>query len=298
MRGSLSVTVDLEDWYHIPSVSGSPYAVYKDVNEFFRNWKGRYDFLTEPTMKVLDLLDEFNITATFFAVADIEEHYPGLIESVVDRGHELACHGLSHACKIHPETKQQLMSSDEFEKRTLQAKKILEKISREKIVGYRAPNALVGGWMLDSLEHLGFKYDCSVTVNSLYNKTDSELSTVSSVPYYPIEHGLEVGPDRNFIEFPWPYYQNVVKVPSCGGPILRFMGASLVLNGLIQSLKRGHTVFYFHPLDISCAEFPSIGKHRPLYWCLKGRLVEKRIRYILNKLEQIDKTCLRDYPEM
>lgn len=298
MRGSLSVTVDLEDWYHIPSVSGSPYAVYKDVNEFFKNWKGRYDFLTEPTMKVLDLLDEFNITATFFAVADIEEHYPGLIESVVDRGHELACHGLSHACKIHPETKQQLMSNNEFEKRTLQAKKILEKISREKIVGYRAPNALVGGWMLDSLEHLGFKYDCSVTVNSLYNKTDSELSTVSSIPYYPAEHGLEVGPDRNFIEFPWPYYQNVIKVPSCGGPILRFMGASLVLNGLIQSLKRGHTVFYFHPLDISCAEFPSIGRHRPLYWCLKGKLVEKRIRYILNKLEQIDKICLRDYPEM
>jgi peptidoglycan/xylan/chitin deacetylase (PgdA/CDA1 family) len=296
MKGSLSVTVDLEDWYHIPSVCGSPYAVYKDVNEFFKNWNGDYDFLTEPTKKVLDLLDEFNITATFFVVADIEEHYPGLIESIVDRGHELACHGLSHACKIDPETKKKLMSNDEFEKRTLQAKKILEKISGERIVGYRAPNALVGGWMLDSLERLGFKYDCSVSVNSLYNKTDSALSTVSSIPYYPVEHGLEVGTDRNFIEFPWPYYQNVLKVPSCGGPILRFMGASLVLNGLIQSLKRGHTVFYFHPLDISCAKFPSIGNQRPLYWCLKGKLVEKRIRYILRTLEHTDKICLRNYP--
>jgi peptidoglycan/xylan/chitin deacetylase (PgdA/CDA1 family) len=296
MNGSFSVTVDLEDWYHIPSVCGSPYAIYRDVNEFFEKWEGKYDFLTEPTKKVLDLLDEFNVTATFFVVADTVEHYPGLVESIVERGHELACHGLSHACKIDPETKKQLMSKDEFEKRTLLAKKILEKISGEKIVGYRAPNALVGGWMLDSLERVGFKYDSSVSLNSLYNKTDSALRTVSSIPYYPVENGLETGIDRNFIEFPWPYYQNVLKIPSCGGPILRFLGASLVLNGLIQSLKRGHTIFYFHPLDISCAKFPSIGNQRPFYWCLKGKLVEKRIRYILKKLEDIDKICLRDYP--
>ena len=78
MKGSFSVTVDLEDWYHIPSVCGSPYAVYRDVNEFFEKWKGKYDFLTEPTKRVLDLLDEFNVTATFFVVADTIEHYPGL----------------------------------------------------------------------------------------------------------------------------------------------------------------------------------------------------------------------------
>ena len=83
--------------------------------------------------------------------------------------HELACHGLNHACKIDPETKKQLMSVEEFEQRTLVAKKMLEKISGEKLVGYRAPNALVGGWMVDSLEKLGFKYDSSVSVNSFYN---------------------------------------------------------------------------------------------------------------------------------
>lgn len=296
MKGSFSVTVDLEDWYHIPSVCGSPYAVYRDVNEFFEKWKGEYDFLTEPTMRVLDLLDEFNVTATFFVVADTIEHYPGLIESVVERGHELACHGLHHDCKIDPATKKQLMSSTEFEQRTVLAKKMLEKISGEKIVGYRAPNAMVGGWMLDSLEQIGFKYDSSVSVNSLYNKTDSALKTVSSIPYYPVENGLETGYDRNFIEFPWAYYQNLLKIPACGGPILRFLGAPLVLNGLIQSLKRGHTIFYFHSLDISCAKFPSVGNRRPFYWCLKGKLIEQRIRYILNNLDGIEKICLRDYP--
>jgi peptidoglycan/xylan/chitin deacetylase (PgdA/CDA1 family) len=298
MRGSFSVTVDIEDWYHIPSVCGSPYAVYRSVNEFFEKWKGRYDFLTEPTNRVMDILDEFNVTATFFVVADTVEHYPGLVESIVERGHELACHGLHHACKIDPETKEQLMNNKEFEQKTLLAKKILEKISGERVVGYRAPNALVGGWMLDSLERIGFKYDSSVSVNSLYNKTDSSLRTVSSFPYYPLEHGLEAGSDRNFVEFPWAYYQNILKIPASGGPILRFMGVPLVLNGLIQSLRRGHTIFYFHPLDISCARFPSIGNKRPFYWCVKGKTVERRIRHILKALDDVTKICLRDYPEV
>ena len=296
MKGNLSVTVDLEDWYHIPSVCSSPYSVYRSVNEFFQKWNGRYDYLTEPTKRTLDILDEYNVTATFFVVADIVEHYPGLVESIVSRGHELACHGLNHACKIDPETKSQLMSKEEFEQRTLSAKRILEKISGEKVLGYRAPNALIGGWMVDSLEQIGFRYDSSVSVNSLYNKTDSNLETVSTVPYYPVENGLEVGIDRSFIEFPWAYYQNVFRIPACGGPILRFFGASLVLNGLIQSLKRGHTIFYFHPLDISCSKFPSVGNQRPFYWCLKGKLIEKRIRYILKTLAPVEKICLRDYP--
>jgi hypothetical protein len=190
------------------------------------------------------------------------------------------------------------MSVEEFEQRTLLAKKMLEKISGEKVVGYRAPSAFIGGWMLDSLENIGFKYDSSVSVNSLYNKTDSSLKTVSSFPYYPLKNGLEIGDSRGFVEFPWAYYQNILRIPSSGGPILRFLGAPLVLNGLIQSLNRGHTIFYFHPLDISCTRFPSIGNNRPFYWCMKGKLVENRIRHILKSLDSVKKICLKDYPEL
>jgi peptidoglycan/xylan/chitin deacetylase (PgdA/CDA1 family) len=100
---TLSITIDIEDWYHIPSVTGSPFSVYRDVNEFFDKWTGRrYDYLTEPTKRVLDMLDEFDIKATFFVVADVVEHYPGLVEEIVERGHEIGYHGLHHACKIDP----------------------------------------------------------------------------------------------------------------------------------------------------------------------------------------------------
>jgi len=42
------------------------------------------------------MLDEYNIKATFFVVADVVEHffYPGLVEEIVERGHEIGCHGL------------------------------------------------------------------------------------------------------------------------------------------------------------------------------------------------------------
>ncbi len=45
------------------------------------------------------MLEEYDINATFFVVADVVEHYPGLVESIAERGHEIGCHGLHHACK-------------------------------------------------------------------------------------------------------------------------------------------------------------------------------------------------------
>ena len=295
MNNTLSITVDIEDWYHIPSVCGSPFSEFKDVNEFFKKWDDKYDYLSEPIKRVLDLLDEYNITATFFIVADIADNYPGLIESIVQRGHEIACHGLHHECKIDPKTKEPLMSTEEFETRTLKAKNILEKVTGEKVVGYRAPNALIGGWMLDSLAKIGFKYDSSVCVNSLYNKTDSFLKDVSSAPYKPKMGFLEPGENRDFVEFPWAYYNiGRFKIPTSGGPMLRFLGARMMLKGLKQSLERGHTVFYFHPIDVSYDKFPQIGKGRPMYWVIKGKVVEDRIRYILRKLEDINCVSLKD----
>lgn len=295
----VSITVDIEDWYHIPSVCGSPFSEYHNTDEFFEKWKYRYDYLSKPTKKILDLLNEFKVAATFFVVGDVVKYYPGLVELIVDNGHEVACHGLHHTCKIDQKVKKPLMSIAEFEKKTLSAKRILEKACRENVIGYRAPNALIGGWMLDSLEKIGFKYDSSVCINSLYNKTDSSLKEISSYPYHPKRNGMEAGGERDFVEFPLAYWDVLsFKIPTHGGPLLRFFGANMILKGLKQSLKRGNTVFYVHAIDISDDKFPSIGKGRPLYWIIKGKIIENRIRFILNNLKNINKLCLRDMLEV
>jgi peptidoglycan/xylan/chitin deacetylase (PgdA/CDA1 family) len=281
---SLAITIDIEDWYHIPSVCGSPFSVYRDTDDFFTRWKERYDYLTEPTGRILSLLRTYAIKATFFVVADVVEHYPGLVESIVSEGHEIACHGLHHGCAIDPKTKKPLISQKAFEKETREAKDILEKIAGVPVIGYRAPNAMIAGWMIDSLEKTGFVYDSSVSVNSLYNKTDSSLEGVSTCPYYPEPLQLTPGKTRGLVEFPWAYFDlRGLKIPTSGGPMMRFLSGGMMYKGLQQSLKRGHTVFYFHPIDVSYEDFPAIGKGRPLYWIIKGKIVEDRIRYILNK---------------
>jgi peptidoglycan/xylan/chitin deacetylase (PgdA/CDA1 family) len=286
-NNSLAITVDIEDWYHIPSVCGSPFSAYRDTDDFFARWGERYDYLTYPTQRVLDVLRTHDIKATFFVVADVARHYPGLIETIVENGHEIACHGLHHTCKIDPKTKKPLMDKKTFENQTRLAKNILEKIAGVPLLGYRAPNALIAGWMIDSLEDLGFRYDSSVSVNSLYNKTDSPLSGVTTHPYYPERHSLEPGPDtRSILEFPFAYYDAGIKIPASGGPMLRFFGGTLILQGLQQSLRRGDTIFYFHPIDITRENFPSIGNKRPLYWLIKGRIIENRIHRILNTLSR------------
>lgn len=292
----LSVTVDIEDWYHTPSVCATS-SLYKDVDEFFEKWRGRYDYLSEPTGRVLSLLDEFNIVTTFFVVADVVEHYPGLVESIAERGHEIACHGLHHSHKIHPTTKEPAVGVEEFRKMTLNARKLLEEASRNAVVGYRAPSAYVGGWMLDVLEEVGLRYDSSVSANSLYNKTNSLLRGVQSHPYYPERGGLEPGEKRDFVEFPVPYYELLgIRIPTSGGPMLRFLGERVVLKGLRQSLRRGHTIFYFHPIDIAIEKFPVFGTSGQLYWIVKGKAVEKRIRHIFRQLDDVSKIPLRDSP--
>jgi peptidoglycan/xylan/chitin deacetylase (PgdA/CDA1 family) len=291
----LAVTVDIEDWYHIPSVTGSPFSVYPDIDTFFAAWRGRFDFLSSPTMRLLSLLDDFHVKATFFIVADVIEHYPGLIESIVERGHEIACHSLHHACVIDPETKVPLCSGETFMKETIAARKMLQMISDTPVNGYRAPNAVIAGWMLDILEDLGFDYDSSVSANSFYNKSDSNLQGVTSVPYYPEQGQLVPGPPRSLMEFPWAYLDiGGVRIPTAGGPMLRFLPVSLIRNGLHQSLKRGPTAIYIHPIDIAQESFPRVGKGRPFYWLIKGKIVEKKLRSLLHSFQNTNKLCMND----
>ena len=291
----LAITIDMEDWYHIPSVCGSPFSTYKNVDEFFKKWDGKYDYLSEPTNRILNLLDKYNVKATFFVVADLVEHYPGLIESIAKAGHEIACHGLHHECVIDPKNKTPLKDKEIFYNETKTAKNILERIAGKEVIGYRSPNALVAGWMIDILEKMGFRYDSSVSVNSLYNKTDSLLQGVGSSPYFPKKTSLEPSEGvRDITEYPFAYYDMGIKIPASGGPMLRFLGEHIIYRGLMQSLQRGTTIFYFHPIDVAYEKFPVVGNHRPFYWMIKGHIVERRIEKILQKTEKIPKIMLKD----
>ena len=286
-ESQLAVSVDVEDWYHVPAVTGSSFSEYDDVGEFMSEWNGEYDYLTEPTHRTLDLLDTLDITATFFIVADVVDHYPGLVKSIAERGHEIGCHGLHHECTIDPDTKEPRFSREEYANHLSRAKQKLEAASGKKVSGYRAPAAYVAGWVIDVLEEVGFNYDSSVSQNSLYNKTDQELGEVETIPYTPKRGTLTPGGNRDIAEIPWPYFDvKIGKIPAAGGPLIRLFGRRIIQAGIKQSLQRGDSVFYFHPIDISRRSFPSVGntRRRPAYWLFKGKRTEARIRTLLSGL--------------
>lgn len=48
------------------------------------------------TPKILDILDEYGIKATFFVIGVNAENYPTTIEKIIQRGHEIGNHTYSH----------------------------------------------------------------------------------------------------------------------------------------------------------------------------------------------------------
>lgn len=283
MSNKLIVSVDVEDWYHGPTVI-NPQADGQKIEDFLassENFERAHRYISE----CLDLLAARNIKATFFWVAEYAARFKPLLREVADAGHEIACHGLAHYSKLDRNTRRNVFTPEQFRARTLQAKNLLENMVGKPVIGYRAPNAYVTAMMVDALEELGFLYDSSVSVNSVYNKTDSPLRGVSTAPYYPQPGSLEPGKSpRGIIEYPWPYLElGGVKIPSAGGPFLRLLGSSMTVAGIRQSLRYGHTVFYFHPIDICREDIPlPFNVTRPLMWLFKGDLVKRRIERVLD----------------
>ena len=70
----------------------------------------------------------------------------------------MACHGYAHQV-IFNQTK------EEFKEDVRKAKAILEDITGEEIIGYRAPTYSINKetlWALEILHKLGFRYDSSI----------------------------------------------------------------------------------------------------------------------------------------
>jgi len=96
--------------------------------------------------------------ATFFVLGWLAERYPHLIKAIKEQGHEVACHGYAHKL-IYTQSK------EEFREDIRKAKAILEDITGDEVIGYRAPSYSItqnSKWALEILMEEGFKYDSSI----------------------------------------------------------------------------------------------------------------------------------------
>ena len=290
----ISLSFDVEDWYHTPAISGSSFAKFNTLDDFFANWKGKIDCLSDGFDYLVDVLDKHEVTATFFIVADVIDRYPSVLAKLKNSRHEIQCHSLHHISAIDSKTKGNFQTPEEWEKELIEAKKILEKAFNKKIIGYRAPGAYFGNWMIDILERNGFEYDSSIAYNSIYNKTNVLLKNIPTSAYHINKQTLgPEKPDSNLVELPWSYCKfGALKLPLGGAFFYRALGNYFFYYGIEQCLKNGDTMFYMHPLDFSNEKIPmDSGIKRPAYWINKGNQTRTKFEKLLINYKSHFTTC-------
>lgn len=297
-KNKISLSFDVEDWYHTPVITGYSFSKYRTVPDFFNDWKEPYDCLTDAFVELMALLEKKNVTATFFVVADVLERYPEIVTLLKASKHEIACHSLHHQIPLNAKTKEVLQTKEQWEKELLQAKEQIESCFGRKIIGYRAPGAYFANWMVDILVNAGFKYDSSVAYNSIYNKTNVKLSNITTSSYYINPKTLDASePASGLIELPWSYLNiNGLRLPAGGAFFYRIMGNAYFKFALNQCLAKGDTMFYMHPLDFSEKPFP-LHNHfkRPMYWLNKGRKSLTMMSHLIDSFEGQWATCEEIY---
>ena len=80
-------SIDVEDWYQVSDFED------KIPLEDWDNFESR---VVPNTRKVLRMLEEFDVKATFFILTWNALRHPELVHEIAEAGHEIATHGHTH----------------------------------------------------------------------------------------------------------------------------------------------------------------------------------------------------------
>jgi polysaccharide deacetylase family protein (PEP-CTERM system associated) len=260
-----ALTIDVEDYFQ---VSAFERHVRRD------DWDSYPLRVEGNTQRILEMLDEFGVKATFFVLGWVAERKPGLVKEIVRRGHELASHGYGHQ-RVCNQTR------EEFRSDVKRSKSILEELAGKPVIGYRAPSysiSLDTLWAYDELLDAGYRYDSSVFPirHDLYGIPDwprhpftiekgadgqwrplSGLRTAVSgqLQADPSPQSPETFPQ--FKEIPITTLSLAGKnFPIAGGGYFRLFPYPFTQWGLkrINRLEGRSFVFYFHPWEIDTGQ--------------------------------------------
>lgn len=226
------LTVDLEDWFHILDLHAN--------NLTAQNWDNLPSNLEQNTDRILGLLSEHKVLATFFILGFIADKYPALIRKIDSFGHEIACHGQNHDL-IYDLTPQQF--SDDIQR----AKMGLEEMIGKPVKGYRGPGFSITRnnlWAFDVIAGAGFSYDATV-----YPGTHGHggIDFLPSVPFTLITFD-----GHRIDEFPASVLRlGRYRVAFSGGGYFRLL-PFFAMTRLVASYNSGGTpvMTYLHPRDL------------------------------------------------
>jgi polysaccharide deacetylase family protein (PEP-CTERM system associated) len=273
-----ALTIDLEDWQQMMS----------------RRLTGRYgepsSSTERATLRLLDVLDESKVRATFFVAGLLAEKFPQIVREVKLRGHEIASHSYAHRPIF-------TLSPDEFRDDLRRSKGQLEDLTGAKVHGFRAPEFSVVAldhWCFGILAELGFSYDSSVFPIS------GVRYGIANAPSRPFQISTDSGALWEFPLATWKWHGRTI--PLAGGTYFRFLPQS-TLRRAVKELD-ATSVFYFHPYEfgdgilrlqnLELKERLSFGylKYRLLHNFRTGRIL-RTLKPILTELEfrPLGETC-------
>jgi len=238
-----ALTIDVEDYFQVEA-----FASRINYNE----WDNYPCRIKQNTQKILDILDDYQIKATFFCLGWIAKRNPSLIKNIAQRGHEVASHGYAH----QPVYKQ---SPDIFMQDIRKTKQILEDIIGQPVIGYRAPTYSITQktlWALEILAEEGYKYDSSIF------PIKHDLYGIPNAPRFPFNvHTCKRSNVltckranvQTFFEFPLTTLRILnINIPIAGGGYFRVFPYIFIKNALrhINLKEKQPFVFYLHPWEL------------------------------------------------
>lgn len=224
------LTIDMEDWYQ---------GIEIDFNE----WPKYEDRIERSIYKLLDILHEEGIKATFFVLGYVADKLPRIVREVAANGHEVGTHGYGHGL-VYKMTPAQFATD---------LKKSIDCIEQSigcAVKGYRAPYFSITRdsiWALDILVQNGIEYDSSIfpIINYRYGIPDSP----GRLYYIKTQSGL-------LLEVPVSTVEIFGKKFSfTGGFYMRFFHYNLIRWAIKKINEEGQpAVIYLHPWELDYSQ--------------------------------------------
>ncbi len=149
--------------YDVPTRKRIHFTV--DVEEDYLRPAPAYEGVTQVVPQLLDIFRKASIPASFFVTTDSASRFPDLVSRILNEGHHLGSHGLSHATRSlagqTPETQEvQVVAA---------LKSLAGKTTRP--VAFRAPNFRVDRSTIEALVVAGAQVDSSIVPGRRVRRT-------------------------------------------------------------------------------------------------------------------------------
>ncbi len=264
MKAKNGLSFDVEEWFDVTLLDRSK-LVGIDLE--------KNTVVPRFLIKIIKLLDEQKVKATFFVTGKMAKKHSDLIKELAKKGHEVASHGYGHSLIRD-------CSKRELEKEIALSQESLVRVLGKKVEGFRASvNAPYRDldFYFKTLKKNGFKYDSSV-----YPTTFGVFSGQAGFS----EKVCEVVP--GFFEIPLSCYSVLgKKVPISGGFYIRMMPWWLYGRMLESKRRRGEgVIIYLHSWEIE-TRYPKVIKHplRRIIQYGKDESVLAKLRAMLEEFE-------------